>query len=104
MPGGTAVSPYVYEARDSQGYVIRGVFNFDDETRALGDLEAHRDPECAYTKIVVGVGSKDDPTVEGSGRKVTVPEGDTTITATQLDNVGLTTIDDILELQITAIP
>lgn len=102
MAGGTPVSPYTYEAKDYQDAVIRGVFNYDNATRELLSLQAHRDAGCLYTKIVVGFGG--DGSVETSTRKVTVPVGDTNITKAQLNSVGLTTIDDILSLQITAIP
>lgn len=94
-------SPYVYEAKDYQDNAIRGAFNYDDATGTLLSLDAHRDADCVYTTIVIGVGP--DNTVETSTQRYLVPVGDSTVTQAELNAEGLYHIDDVTDLQITAI-
>lgn len=100
--GDPLLSPYVWDSgADFLGRHITITIPFNNSTRAIQNgTVVHRDVGCLYTKIVFGVPS--DP---GSQRTASVPNGDTTITANQLRNTtGFTTIDQVLNLQITAEP
>jgi hypothetical protein len=98
--GDPLLSPYVWDSgADSQGRHITITIPFNNSTRAiLNGIVVHRDAGCTYTRIVIGVPS--DPS---SRRTASVPNGDTTFTANQFRNAtGFTTIDQVLDLQITA--
>lgn len=100
--GDPQLSPWVWDSgADFLGRHITITVPFNTTTRAiLNGTIVHRDAGCVYTKIVFGVPS--DP---GSQRTASVPNGDTSITATQFRNAtGFTTIDQVLALQITAEP
>jgi hypothetical protein len=92
----------VYQASDYKDHVIRITVTFDNTTKVLTGATAFRDATCVYTKIYIGVGA--DGTPDATPHKVTVPSGTTTVTAAQLSAVGLSTINDIIALQITAGP
>jgi hypothetical protein len=97
------VSPFVFEARDYLGRIIRITIPYDDVTKAINaSATVHRDAGCLYTKIVVDVGGDGSP--NSSTKKVTVPAGDTTVTVAQMSAVGLTSINQVINTQITAIP
>lgn len=92
-------SPWQWAANDGTGRFIRISIPFDNTTKALLDGGViHRDVGCRWTKIVWGVPS--DPNAK---RSPSVPEGDTTFTAAQVQSFsGFTTVDDILAVQVTA--
>ena len=95
------VSPWTWEARDYVGLAIKITVNFDDATRALTSSVVHRDTGCQYTKIVFGVPSS------AQSKRLPAPadgQGDRTYTAAQMASQGLNTIEDVLNLQITAEP
>lgn len=100
--GGPVLTPYVWEALDYQQNAIRITVNFDNATRALSGASAFRDSACVYRHIYIGTGA--DGTPDSTPRVVHVPAGTTPVTAQQLHNVGLDTIEDFLALQITAGP
>jgi len=75
---------------------------FNNTTRALTGESVFRDAACLYQKIYIGTGP--DGTPNGTGRKLAVPAGTTSISANQLKQVGLNVIEDVLALQITAGP
>jgi hypothetical protein len=96
--GPPPVSPYIYEARDFQGNIIRATFSYDDATKAINaNALVHRDAACVYTKVIIGPPSNPTATLP-------VPSGDTTITVAQMAAVGVTSINTIINTQITAIP
>lgn len=101
--GPPPVSPFVYEARDYLGRVIRITIPYDDATKAInGSASVHRDVGCLYSKIVVDVGGDGKP--DSSTKTFTVPVGDRTFTVAQMAAVGITSINQVLDTQITAIP
>lgn len=98
--GDPLLSPYVWDS--GADYLQRHItitIPFNNSTRAvLNGIVVHRDTDCVFTRIVIGVPS--DP---GSQRTARVSNGDTTFTANQFRNAtGFTTIDQVLSLQITA--
>lgn len=101
--GDPLTSPYVYEAGDYQGKVIRITVTFDNATRAITGCTVHRDAGCVYNNIYVGLGGDGTPNSTTKSFK-NIPTGDTVIPVSQLVNQGLTVIEDILALQITAGP
>ena len=98
--GDPLLSPYVW---DSGGdYLDRHItitIPFNNTTKAIQNgIVVHRDTDCVYTRIVIGV-----PSDSGAQRTARVPNGDTTFSANQFRNAtGFTTITQVLDLQITA--
>lgn len=97
-------SPWVWQAEDFQDRVIRITVTFNVTTRAITGIVGHRDAGCLYTKILIGTSGG---SADATDKAITVPVGDTTLTPGQLAALaskGLSTIDDVLALQITAAP
>lgn len=107
MAKGIGPSPWVWQALDYVGDAIRISVNFDDVTHALVNVggacaTVHRDTGCQYTKIVL-----DNPTDGVKAKRLAAPAdgaADATYNVAQLSHQGLTTIDDVLAVQITAEP
>jgi hypothetical protein len=103
--GDPLLSPWVWQALDNEGDAIRITVAFDNATRAITGITVFRDPACAYTKILIGLGTDGKP--DSTDKAVSVPSGTTVLTQQQLNqlsNKGLSTIEDVLALQITAAP
>jgi hypothetical protein len=62
-----------------------------------GNASVHRDPGCMYTKVIIGPPALPTFTVP-------VPVGDSTFTVAQMNAIGLTLIEQVWALNITAIP
>jgi hypothetical protein len=102
--GGTPHSPFVYEARDSTGKVIRAIIPYDDTTKAINaSATVHRDVGCAYTHVIIGEINPDGSLPPGTFT-VPVPLGDSTYTVAQMAAIGLTSITQVFSTQITAAP
>lgn len=101
MSRGTQQSPWVWEAVDYQGNVIRITVVFNNATRALSSATVSRDAACVYTKIYIGIGADGTP---DTTHAIPVPAGTTPITARQMAAVGLHVIGDVIAFQITAGP
>jgi hypothetical protein len=97
-------SPYTWEARDVTGKAIRGVFSFNNATRALTGAVVYRDAGCIKTTIYIGVGPDGAPESTGVNNTFVIPDGSTNITAGQMATRGFQTIEDVLATQITAGP
>jgi hypothetical protein len=96
--GPPPTSPFIYEARDYQGNMISASIPYDDTTKVInGPMSVHRDPACVYVKVIIG-----DP--KSPITTQLVPAGDHTITAAQLASVGVTSINTVIDTQITASP
>jgi hypothetical protein len=96
------VSPWVWEAGDYVGLVIRITVNFNVSTRALQSAVVHRDDGCQYHTIVL-----DNPSDAVKAKRLAAPAdgaADNTYTAKQMSRQGLATIEDVLAVQITAEP
>lgn len=102
MNTGTTPNPWVYEAGDYQGNMIRITVTFDSVTRVLSGASVFRDPACVYHKIYIGLGGDGRP--DSTPHVFTVPSGTTAINKTTLNASGFTVIEDVLALQITAGP
>lgn len=94
-------SPWVWQAVDNFGRFIRITLPFD-AAHALGTATVERDVGCQWAHIYIGLGA--DGTPNSTAHAFTVPEGMNTVTANQLRQRGLNTIDDVIALQITAGP
>lgn len=100
--GDPLVSPWVWEADDYVGLAIRITVNFNNSTLALQSAVVHRDTGCQYNTIVF-----DNPTDAQKAKLLAAPvdgAGDKTYTANQMSKQGLSTINDVLAIQITAQP
>jgi hypothetical protein len=103
--GDPLLSPYIWQALDNEGDAIRITVEFDNVTRAITGITVFRDPNCVYTKILIGTGADGIP--DDTDKVITVPSGTTVLTQQQLrqlGNKGISTIEDFLALQITAAP
>jgi hypothetical protein len=94
------MSPWVWEADDYQGNSIIITVTFNNSTRVLSGATVVRQAGCVYGTIFIGVGS--DGTPNTAPDQFAVPVGSTRVTANQLKRNGLTTIENVLALQITA--
>lgn len=104
-PGGPIQTPFVYDAADYLDRHLTITINFDNATRALQNAVIHRDADCMYIHIYVGVGADGKP--DSSTHSFAVPnlEGDRNIGQAGLNGAGLTTIEDVIALgQIAAGP
>src|SRR5258706_16324118 len=104
--GDAVTSPYV--AGNWTDYTginrISVTVKFDAVTRVISEIDTHRDAACLYTKIAVGIGP--DGTPDTSPRDWTPPIGDHISTPqelTFLSNQGVSTIEQFLSFQITAV-
>lgn len=98
-----ATSPWIESFEDYVGKIIRITVTFNATTRVITGITVFRDAACLFTKILIGIGADGVP--DSSDKAVAVPAGTTALTAGQLTtlaNRGLTTIEDMTALQITA--
>lgn len=96
-------NPYHWESGDLEGDLITIDFTWDAVTRLILAITVFRDVDCAWNTILIGLGADGSP--NSSQRQVSVPIGTRTLAPTLLSalaNHGLSTIDDVLTLQITA--
>jgi hypothetical protein len=100
--GPISVSPWTYTGLDYQGRAIAITVPFNTSSRAQQGATLHRDTGCVYHTIVLG-----DPNDPTNVKQFACPadgQPDSTATAQQLRNNGLTTIDDVVAVQVTAKP
>lgn len=95
-----ATSPWNQSFTDYMGRAVSISVIFDEGTRELTSGSVTRDEGCLFTHILIGIGP--DGTPDSTPFKFFVPVGTTDITADDFANVGLTTIEQITALQITA--
>jgi len=98
--GDVQQTPWIWEDADFAGNVIRITVTFDNGTRVINGCTVFRDAACVYRHMLIGLGG--DGTPDTSPRNVNVPAGTTVVPVNALNNQGLTTIEDVLALQITA--
>ncbi len=101
-----STSPYVYEIQDNWGKNFRiTVFWEVILTRLITGMTAYREPGCALTTWLLGVGP--DGTPDTTDKKIgPLAEGTTILTGSQLELLllhGIGTIDNFVGHQITAI-
>lgn len=103
---GTPLSPYVYDSgEDANGKHVTIRINYDNSTRALLGAVLHRDADCLYKRIFIGLGGDGRPDSTTHVFGIGNLEGDRSVTAGGLSAVGLDTIEDVFALgQITAGP
>jgi hypothetical protein len=104
--GDPVTSPYV--AGDWIDYTgvnrIKVTVIFNPTTRVITEIDTHRDAACLYTQIAVGIGA--DGTPDSAPRRWTPPVGDHVSTPAELaflSNQGVSTIEQFLSFQITAV-
>lgn len=112
--GDPPTSPWMFWfATDTNGFQITATVTFSGTitagtdpatwTNPLTGGTVFRDSNCAYTKVIIGVGP--DGTPNTSTQVISVPAGTTQVTANQLASVGLHTVADVFDApQTTAIP
>lgn len=100
VPFSNISEPWVWSAKDYQDNMISITVNWDTSDGSLMNAVVFRDPECVYTKILIGIGP--DGTPDTTQHQWVVPNGETLIRASAIRNTGLMTIYDVMEYQITA--
>jgi len=103
--GDPVISPYTVTWTDFTSINrITVSVKFDNVTRAITEIDTHRDAACLYTQIAVGIGP--DSTPDSSPRRWTPPIGDHVSTPQELAflaNQNVSTIEQFLSFQITAV-
>jgi hypothetical protein len=106
--GDPVTSPYTYDSgADYQEHHLTCALSFDEGTRVLTTALVHRDPGCVYLAILIGDPNGTPVRLPASGA---IPEDvggvGTSISHAQLDAalgpIGVTTIEQVLALNITA--
>ena len=67
-------------------------------------MTVHRDPECEFTRIVVGLGTGNSPNT--TDKVFEIPEGTTTVVDSvlrYLANKGMVTVEDFISSNVTAL-
>lgn len=93
-------NPWTWAANDVNGRTLAVTVNWRSNTKALSGAVITRAVGCQLTTLYIGVGA--DGTPNSSPNAYAVPEGTTNIGSGQLKANGLSTIDDVTALQITA--
>jgi hypothetical protein len=104
MGTGSIPNPLVVPIPDNYGKNMTISFAFNDATRALTGATVTRDDGCQWSRLYLGVGP--DGTVETSPKLFNLEGivGARQFTPGQLGAVGLSTIEQVWALQITAGP
>mgnify|MGYP001602678817 CR=1 FL=1 len=100
MPPANFKSPQVHRFDDWLNRAIVITIPFDETTYALKNVTVYRDPECLFSKVLIGVG--DDGVPDNTDKAFAVPVGTTIVTTAQLAAKGLSTFLDVRQYQITA--
>ncbi len=98
-----ATSPWTQEFGDNDDLFIRISVEFNEATRALTRITMFRDVGCRWDRILIGLGADGIP--DSTDKVIRVDEGTTVLSSTEmrrLRTAGLSTIEDIEALQITA--
>lgn len=95
-------SPYVWQAPDVDGNVVRLTVTFNNATLAIQSGQVFRDPACRYAHVWIGLGP--DGTPDTSPQTFAVPAGSTNLNKNQFSSQGFDTLTDVLATQITAGP
>lgn len=101
-PGSDPANPWKWTADDYLRRAISISLPWDSATRALGNATVVRDQDCLYGHLYIGVGPDGRP--ESSANAYAVPVGTHTVSSATLASNGLSTIDDVVVLQVTAGP
>lgn len=89
-------NPYVTEWRDYADKVLRISVAWNQTTRKVESVTLHRDPECLYTRVLVGLGP--DGTPDTSTKTFEVGGiTDITVNGNQAKARGFEFIDDFMD-------
>lgn len=99
-PPTPATSPWGQHFEDYVGQAIDITVIFDEGDRSITSASIHRDAECLFTTIFIGLGPDETPNT--SPVHFEVPTGTTPISAGVLSLLGFNVIEEIEALQISA--
>lgn len=87
------VSPWIWKDGDYLGRTLTITITYNNNTRALRSGTVVREPGCLLRVLLWGLGEDGIP--DNTTRKFIIPEGTTTITASQMSSIGLNTAEDL---------
>lgn len=100
--GDPMTSPWIWTAADYLGRRIQISVAFNNSTFAItAGSTVFRDADCLYTKVYIGLGGDGTPE---TAQVFSVPAGTTNLPRSAFTSNGLSTIQDVLALNITAGP
>lgn len=101
--GGTPpTSPWLaYTATDFAGFTVSFTVTFDASNNLTG-ATVFRDAACQYKNVYIGLGV--DGTPNTTSKKFAIPAGTTQVSKAQINAVGVRTVADAQDTQITAGP
>ena len=99
---GTPANPWVWSANDPQGLAVSISIPWNTSNRSLGSATVTRATGCTLGRLYIGLGTVATPDSARNAYAVTVGRG--TVSAHTLAKNGLSTIDNVMALQITAGP
>ena len=104
--GGQIQTPWIFDSGgDSQNRHLTITVTFNNATRAITGATLHRDANCTWNKIYIGVGADGSPDSATHKFDVSGITGDVSRTPAQMSAVGFNVIEDITALgNITAGP
>lgn len=103
--GGPVTSPYLaLDAQDVAGNHLTMTFTFNEVDRSLISATIHRDPDCLWHRVLIGLGPDGTPDNSSHMFNVQGLSGNRDFNSAQLRATGFVTIEDVLALQITAGP
>lgn len=93
-------SPWVSRFADWQGSAIVLTARFNEDNRQILNATVARDADCAYTKILLGVGPNGRP--DDTATQFEIEAGPSSIGRGQFVAFGFDKIEDLQAVQITA--
>lgn len=102
MPSNVVPNPLVYRFEDFAGLAVVITVDWNPANRATTGATLHRDADCQFSKILIGLGEDGSPDSTLKSFDLSGFEGDRNFSAGQLGARGFGTIDDFLASQITA--
>lgn len=99
---GAVQSPYTYHSGyDNDGLELWAEFYFDNTTRVVSGGLCHRDPGCHWNAVLLGDPNGSPTRIPAAGA---IPDGDTPLSQAEINAYGFATAEDLIAVQITAVP
>lgn len=97
-------NPWSWTVADGRGRPIRLMVTFNPTTRVITNIVTHRHPQCAFSRVLLGLGADNRP--DSTTRVIDAAAGQVRLPPAQLavlNGRGITTIEHLANnFQITA--